>query len=360
MTPVYQAAAAAVDARTAVPLWRVIPWRPRMSALPERQAKSMLVLENAVSRQQRSSGVVPRQGQDHPVYMTRPRQWAATRRGRKAQTYARPTVADAYRCLLHGSPTIRLGVSARALAVPDDGRCAAPMMADEPLEVGQGRPGQEVLPGAWVALATRPDPTAPASAFNPKITHRHKVLYQLLAMYAHGTEVAQLPPTRARLAGLLGYSRPDKIDPIVADLEKLGSIRVVRGRRGPNGSPIPNLYLVHDEPPAGYEGPLSLADTRTAARRPHSPGTPSPHHQRMHFLADRDGSWACYRCGVALDVCSDEDMELDEVGGRVVRAGGQKRLASVDHLVPRQLGGSNHPNNQKLACIPCNSSKGAS
>jgi 5-methylcytosine-specific restriction endonuclease McrA len=82
---------------------------------------------------------------------------------------------------------------------------------------------------------------------------------------------------------------------------------------------------------------------------------------QLHLLADRDGGWVCYRCGIELvDVCSEDDIERDQDGGRMIRGGCRKRMPTADHLVPRDLNGSNHPRNQKLACGPCNSGKGAS
>lgn len=90
-------------------------------------------------------------------------------------------------------------------------------------------------------------------------------------------------------------------------------------------------------------------------------GWPSSQHLRLHFLADRDGGWLCYRCRAGLvDVCSDDDMDRDESGGRMIRESCGKELPAIDHVVPRQLNGSNHPQNQRLTCVPCNSSKGAS
>ncbi len=90
-------------------------------------------------------------------------------------------------------------------------------------------------------------------------------------------------------------------------------------------------------------------------------GWPATAHLRLHWLADRDGGWQCQVCRVDLiDVCCDDDMQVAPDGGRMIRAGCVKRLPTLDHEVPRDLGGSDHAENLRLTCQSCNSSKGAS
>lgn len=45
-------------------------------------------------------------------------------------------------------------------------------------------------------------------------------------------------------------------------------------------------------------------------------------------------------------------------GFRCSYCGEQFKLWSIDHIIPRSKGGSNHSNNLLLACIPCNAKKG--
>lgn len=58
-------------------------------------------------------------------------------------------------------------------------------------------------------------------------------------------------------------------------------------------------------------------------------------------IAKRDG-WCCHYCGIKLF-------------GHVETFG----PASVDHVLPTSRGGTNALSNLRLACVPCNSSKGA-
>ncbi len=90
-------------------------------------------------------------------------------------------------------------------------------------------------------------------------------------------------------------------------------------------------------------------------------GWPVTSHLKLHWLADRDGGWMCQFCGRGLvDVCSNVDMVVASDGGRMIRPGSTKRLPTMDHKVPRNLGGSENAGNLHLVCQPCNSSKGAS
>ena len=97
-----------------------------------------------------------------------------------------------------------------------------------------------------------------------------------------------------------------------------------------------------------------------AVRRRHAPKVIPHKHLRLHKVADRQGSWICHYCGVALvDVCSDADMVYDSHGKRMLAPGCTKRFPTLDHLVPQALGGSHAVKNLVLACQPCNSRKGA-
>jgi hypothetical protein len=113
-----------------------------------------------------------------------------------------------------------------------------------------------VAVGEWVALAD--------------ISSRAKELYALLLAHVNQSRADGIAwPSRGTLAALLRYSRPNKVDPLLTELEALGAIEVKRDRRRPDGSTTANLYLVHEVPPDGYGGPESLAGWY-AARRQHA------------------------------------------------------------------------------------------
>lgn len=118
-------------------------------------------------------------------------------------------------------------------------------------------------------------------------------------------------------------------------------------RRGHDTSVTVWSSEIRSSPPiSGNPGPGSLK--------------PTSRHMRLHELADRQGGWFCHVCRVGLvDVCSDADIELDRFGKRMVRAACQKRLPTEDHVVPRQLNGSNSLRNLALSCQPCNTRKGS-
>jgi hypothetical protein len=59
-------------------------------------------------------------------------------------------------------------------------------------------------------------------------------------------------------------------------------------------------------------------------------------------LAERDGWW-CWLCGGAIDPSAGRDSAM---------------CATVDHLVPRSRGGSNEPDNLRLAHKRCNVRRG--
>jgi hypothetical protein len=87
----------------------------------------------------------------------------------------------------------------------------------------------------------------------------------------------------------------------------------------------------------------------------------TPARRRLITSAARDG-WACRYCGHAL-VHADTGEGLAELvyQGRSLgftEAAGY-RFAYTDHVIPRSRGGTDHPDNLVLACLWCNSRKGA-
>jgi hypothetical protein len=61
------------------------------------------------------------------------------------------------------------------------------------------------------------------------------------------------------------------------------------------------------------------------------------HHRRISRLIARDGP-KCYLCGCTLD----------------------RSQYHIEHIIPRSKGGTNHPSNLAVACVPCNYTKGDS
>ncbi len=59
------------------------------------------------------------------------------------------------------------------------------------------------------------------------------------------------------------------------------------------------------------------------------------------YLAERDGLTCCY-CGGLLDYGAKE---------------GSKHFITIEHIIPKYLGGSNLAHNLKLSCKPCNNNK---
>lgn len=107
--------------------------------------------------------------------------------------------------------------------------------------------------------------------------------------------------------------------------------------------------------------PFAEFDTGSDVESAAGPGGwPKTQHLRLHWLADRDGGWHCQHCGVGLiDTCRNDDVTTGTDGKRVVKSDCTKRLPTLDHKIPRDLGGSNDSENIELVCRPCNSRKGA-
>lgn len=66
-------------------------------------------------------------------------------------------------------------------------------------------------------------------------------------------------PKRKQLAALAGFDKVGSIDRYNAELVKLGAIKLIP-RRGENGSKLSNVIVLHETPPEGYQGPLTLTD----------------------------------------------------------------------------------------------------
>jgi len=90
--------------------------------------------------------------------------------------------------------------------------------------------------------------------------------------------------------------------------------------------------------------------TKSAARRKRRRRAKewSETHRLVHRVAARDG-WGCHYCLVALR-CPCEPLDPWPPGAKWV---------TVDHKVPRSLGGTRQLSNVVLACKPCNKAKGS-
>lgn len=124
--------------------------------------------------------------------------------------------------------------------VPDE-------MLDEEELGTELEPGREPPPFTqapdWVALAD----------ISPTARHLHTVLSAHINQRRAGQRVVW-PSTRS-LAKILNLSRRDKVSPFIAELVKLGAIDKAR-----RGMPARNVYVIHQMPPQGYTGPLSVSE----------------------------------------------------------------------------------------------------
>lgn len=73
-------------------------------------------------------------------------------------------------------------------------------------------------------------------------------------------------------------------------------------------------------------------------------------------LRERSGYRTCYYCDAELALAS-SDVVIAPWGEILVRPG--LRLPTTDHKIPRSRGGTDALDNLALACLSCNSSKGA-
>lgn len=124
--------------------------------------------------------------------------------------------------------------------IPDE------MMDEEELGT-ELEPGREPPPWSqapdWVHL----------SDASPTAKELHTLLSAHINQKRAGKRVVW-PSTRS-LAKMLKLSRRDKVGPFVGELVKLKAIDKAR-----RGMPARNVYVVHQMPPEGYDGPLSVAD----------------------------------------------------------------------------------------------------
>lgn len=75
----------------------------------------------------------------------------------------------------------------------------------------------------------------------PDVSPRAKWLYVILLRYASMRDGAR--PRRRTMADLMGYSRPESVDPLIGELRDAGIVRVIE-RYGDNGARIESHYEV--------------------------------------------------------------------------------------------------------------------
>lgn len=135
-----------------------------------------------------------------------------------------------------------------------------PTDADLPtVELRQGRRFPYVTGGEWVVVSAA--------------SRGAKALYFVLRSHVNrGRGDDQVWPTQEVLADLLGISKPERIKPLTDELVALGAVETERVRYA-RGMRQRLIYTVHEAPPQGYAGPLSLADYYRA-RTPENDKTP--------------------------------------------------------------------------------------
>ena len=93
----------------------------------------------------------------------------------------------------------------------------------------------------------------------PGIDSHAARIYRILRMRLNKARKARgdyrVWPGTASLAHSCGLERSGSVSPYLAQLEELGAIDIHR-----RGMPRRNVYVVHDTPPPGYQGPLTIQD----------------------------------------------------------------------------------------------------
>lgn len=84
--------------------------------------------------------------------------------------------------------------------------------------------------------------------------------------------------------------------------------------------------------------------------------------KKLHKLLKQQNS-QCFYCGCPLikrgTVVHKRHMFDNKTGRLVTMEGGVFYAATIDHLVPKCMGGTDNDNNLVAACMPCNNKKGA-
>lgn len=92
------------------------------------------------------------------------------------------------------------------------------------------------------------------------IDPRARLLYELLVMHINVSRGDnEVRATKAALAEMMGFKKPDSLDPYLKALYDSGLAMVTKNRTA-DGLRDKNTYTVRLRPPRGYTGPLSLGD----------------------------------------------------------------------------------------------------
>jgi hypothetical protein len=113
------------------------------------------------------------------------------------------------------------------------------------IETGRAAP-KFTMAYDWVALI-------------PGLSHQAKALYWHLAMHVNIESGSRsVWPSRQTLAELMGFSRPQSVDKYLDELHAVGAITIVREQHRDDGGLDSHTYLVHQMPPEGHEGAVTL------------------------------------------------------------------------------------------------------
>lgn len=126
---------------------------------------------------------------------------------------------------------------------------------DEQLEIVSGRRAPYTQVGDWVLL----------SGVSPKAM----ALYWMLAMHVNNARAGlgntEVWPSLKTLAGWMKLGKPESVAPYIAELVKIGAIEK-QSRRTASGMKTRNRYTVHQSPPEGYQGLVSVTQYYAALR----------------------------------------------------------------------------------------------
>jgi len=105
-------------------------------------------------------------------------------------------------------------------------------------------------PAPWVQIPVWVLAAAPGEACR---------LYGILAAHLWYYRDSDVPawPTREELAALMGFKQPSTIDKLLRALVEIGALDIVRNI-DEKGRTLRNTYVLHKEPPEGYDRPIWL------------------------------------------------------------------------------------------------------
>lgn len=108
--------------------------------------------------------------------------------------------------------------------------------------------GRRALPFTYVHDWVTLSPASPAA----------RCLYNILRMFVYDKSgTMTCGPRQEELAMMMGLSEASKVGRYLRELEAMEAVNTVRW-----GNPARNKYIVHETPPDGYTGPVSVAQWR--------------------------------------------------------------------------------------------------